>query len=159
MSWRNTWMGHQPLLNGGSFWSYRIPLERMVWTSSFGFLALEIHMASRWVDDMAQHLYISKLHEVYMSNEKRAPGCLGYIGGLYYPVMWGLFHKQATCQMSNEEKTWLLRVHKGLYCPVTWGLFHKPWSKDPCMVYLHLHLVDFYGKCRYIYQSHGSYGL
>ena len=25
--------------------------------------------------------------------------------------------------------------------------------------YIYLHLVDFYGKCREIYQSHGSYGV
>ena len=25
--------------------------------------------------------------------------------------------------------------------------------------YIYLHLVDFYGKYRYIYQTHGSYGI
>ena len=28
-----------------------------------------------------------------MINEKRAPGCLGYIGDEICPVMWGLLHK------------------------------------------------------------------
>ena len=37
-------------------------------------------------------------------------------------------------------------------------------SSTPCsqrihVWYIDLHLVDFCGKCRYIYQSHESYGL
>ena len=30
---------------------------------------------------------------------------------------------------------------------------------DPCILHLqYLHLVDFYGQCRYVYTLHGSYG-
>ena len=48
-----------------------------------------------------------------MSNEKRAPGCLVYIGGeISYPVMWGLFqnhYKDVSKSKINRLSKTLLR--------------------------------------------------
>lgn len=36
------------------------------------------------------------------------------------------------------------------------GILPSPY--DPWEWYIHLHLLNLYGKCRYMYQFHGSYG-
>ena len=47
-----------------------------------------------------------------MSHEKRAPGCLGYIGprGLYYPVFLGGYNKQLQgSPLNNQDDSWKVR--------------------------------------------------
>ena len=38
----------------------------------------------------------------HVNDEKRDPGRLGYNRGLYYPVIWGLFHKRGILKKKHE---------------------------------------------------------
>ena len=49
-----------------------------------------------------------------MSNEQRAPGCLGYIRGLYYPVMWGYKDPCKTTSIM-EGKKFIFVAHVSIF--------------------------------------------
>ncbi len=67
------------------------------------------------------------------------------------------------CEVSRQNQDYLLEtMFKGSGIPTTKPLLATVtvWISHTIHVwYIYLHLVDFYGKCRQIYQPHGWYGL
>ena len=61
------------------------------------------------------------MEAIFQSNEKRAPGCLGFIKDeCFYPFMWGLFHKLLWWSLLNNQ--YFMESKRVFFVPHLWCL-------------------------------------